>query len=127
MYIKGKKAMKRISENQWVLCADGKETKFKYDLANAADKIARVEVAFPGKGPHETGKAFDVVFGVGFDINNTVKFKKENPLVKWWHENSTKYGLWNYSQEFWHFELSNKNREILKQKEAEGKKQEFNI
>ena len=121
-YVKGKKAMKRISENQWVLCADGKETKFKYDLANAADKIARVEVAFPGKGPHETGKALDVVFGVGFDINNTVKFKKENPLVKWWHENAPKYGLWNYSQEFWHFELSNKNREILKQKEAAGKK-----
>lgn len=108
---KGKKKMKKEG-NKFVYYVNGKQRKIYTKIEAAAAKIARQEVAFPGRSKHSSGKTVDFWLGFPLKIKNNSKIKASK-IGKWLFENgSTIYGLWNYPTEAWHWELSDNNQQL---------------
>ena len=109
---KGKNKIMKKEGDKFVFYVNGKPQQTYSKIEDAATKIARQEVSFPGKSKHSSGRTIDFWLGIPLKIENKSAVKASK-IGKWLFEKGpTIYGLWNYPTEFWHWELSDNNQQF---------------
>jgi len=91
----------------------------KYGSAAKARKWVAMPISQGGEGsPHTTGRAVDFFLGLppGSKYNEQLK---STPAYQWLVANGHKYGLKQYENETWHWELNVPNREYFAKKISE--------
>jgi len=111
---KGESPKRKIVEKNgkyYVISKGSGKTIAKYNSREkAVAKLVNQYVARPGGSPHGSGRAIDFFLGVAPSSGNNNKIAS-TAAYAWLVKNAHKYGLYQYEDENWHWELNEEGRD----------------